>query len=183
MIPKRGTTRVVEDQGAAKKAKHGPLFWPILRGIALIVALCAIIEDLSELLYGREKWLIGLPVFMLATYALIALTPNPATTPAIDGEATEKPRHLQLPDWSLISYFVLVGLGYNWACVFLWFSRRYAFFSAPVVGVTGLILAFYAAIGLLIARLTGGNWRTALLVFALAPGALATIVLRLGVLR
>ena len=57
-----------------------------------------------------------------------------------------------------------------------------AFFSTPVIGVTGLIMAFYAAIAL-VAWLTEGNWRAALLVFVFVPAVLGNIVLRLGLLR
>ena len=63
---------------------------------------------------------------------------------------------------------------------FLWFYRRYALFSGPVVGTTVLIVALYATIGFLIARLIGGTWRTALLVFALASWILSgDVALRL----
>jgi hypothetical protein len=112
------------------------------------------------------------------------------TLPASEGEGTT--RQFRLPQWSLFSYFFIIGLGLNWACAFLWFSRRYAFFSTPVIAVTGLIMAFYAATALLVtwfessfnnAGVAGVNWRTALLVFVFAPGALASIILRLGLLR
>jgi len=91
--------------------------------------------------------------------------------------------HARIKVWSLIIYCIITGLGFNWACAFLWFSRRYAFFSTPVIAVTGLIMAFYAGIALLVARFTGGNWRTALLVFVFVPVVLAGIVLRSGLLR
>lgn len=182
IISKRDRPDAVEDQVAVNTGKYARFFWPILRGIALIVALCAFIEALSEFLYGG-KWGIALPVFMLATYALIAMNPKAETLPTMKGEATEKARQHRLPDWSLVAYCVITGLGFNWCCVFLWFSRKYAFFSVPIVSVTGLILALYATIGLLVARLTGYNWRSALLVFAVAPGVLASIVLRWGLLR
>jgi hypothetical protein len=182
MAPKPlATPQAVGDQGAVKKAKYARFFWPILRGIVLILALCAFIPTLSVFLYDRFAP-IGFSVFFLASFALIAMTPRPETLRAIEGAATEKARQHRLP-WSLFAYCVITGLGFNWACVFLWFSRRYAFFSAPVVGMTGLILAFYAAIALLVARLTGGNWRKALLVSAVAQGVLAMIVLRWGLLR
>jgi len=170
--------QVVEDQGKLKSAKYARFFWPILRGITLIVALSALIPFLSELLYNSFSP-VGFSVFVLATYALIWMNPPPKTLPAIEGEATKKVRQLRLP-WSLIAYTFFTGLGCNWVCVFLWFSRRYAFFSAPVIGVTGLILALYAAIGLLLARLA--NWRIALAVFFVLL-ALSSIVLRLGLLR
>jgi hypothetical protein len=182
MISKRVAPEVLKDEGTVNTRKYARFFWPILRAIALIVALGALIEALSELLYG-EKWGIALPVFMLATYVLIAMTPEPERLPAMKGQATEKARQHRLPDWSLIVYCVITGLAFNWCCVFLWFSRKYAFFSVPVVGVTGLILALSAAIGLLVARLTGYNWRSALLLFAIAPGVLASIVLRWGLLH
>lgn len=44
-------TAIVEDQ----KAKYARFFWPILRGIALIVALWAFIADLQGFMYG-ERW-------------------------------------------------------------------------------------------------------------------------------
>jgi hypothetical protein len=39
--------------------------------------------------------------------------------------------------------------------------------SSLVLGVTGSILTLYAAIGFLVARLIGGDWRTVLMVFIL----------------
>jgi hypothetical protein len=178
MIPKRETSLAI-DKRSTVKAKYARFFLPILRGMILIVASWAFIEFLSEYLYGAG-WLIGLPVFILATFALIVMAPRPETPPAIEDGATEKVRQLRLPDWSLLAYCFIIGLGFDWVCVFLWFSRRYAFFSAPVVGVTGLILALYVAIGLLLSRLT--NWRIAL-IFAIATCALGAIVFRLGLLR
>ena len=164
------------------KAKYVRYSEPILRGMILIVALCAFIKLLPALLYGG-KWGVALLIFALASFTLMAMIPKRATLPAIEGERTTTERQHQLPDWSLLSYCFITGLGYTWVCSFLWFSRRYAFFSAPVICVTVLILASCAAIGYLTARLTGGSWRTALLVFALAPCALGGIVLRLGLLR
>jgi drug/metabolite transporter (DMT)-like permease len=132
---------------------------------------------LAGFLYG-DNWGTGLAlgVFILATYALVAMTPKPEAPPATA-------RQLGFPGWSLVSYCVIIGLGFNWACVFLWFSRQYAFFSAPVIGATGLIMAFCAAIAFLVARLTRGNWLTALLVFVSASVFPAAIVLRLGLVR
>jgi hypothetical protein len=102
--------------------------------------------------------------------------PKPETLPAT-------PRQLGFLGWSLVSCCVIIGLGFNWACAFLWFSRRYAFFSIPVIAVAGLIMAFCAAIALLVARLTGGNWRRALAVFVFAEVVPAAVVLRFGLLR
>lgn len=172
----------MEDQDTAKKPMYAGFLWPILRGIALIVALCGFVAFLSEFLYGG-KWGIGTAVFVLATCALMALTREPEMPSGTEREADERVTQRGFPDWSLISYCLITGLGFNWVCAFLWFSRRYGFFAAPVIGVTGLIFALYASIGLLVAHLTARNWRIALLVFAVAPCALGAIVLRLGLLR
>jgi hypothetical protein len=177
MISKAGIPQAVKGQGTVKKAKYARFFWAIIRGIALIVAMYAFMGLLAGFLFGG-KWA-AVPIFVLATYALIWMNRKPETLSAIEGEGTEMERQHQLPDWSLLAYGVIFGLGCNWVCVFLWFSRRYAFFSCPVVGVTVLIMAVYIAIALLVARLTRGNWGTVLLVFALAPGTLGSIVLRL----
>ena len=179
MIHKRETPQAIEERGTVK-AKYAPFFGPVLRGMVLIVALCAFVPFLAGLLYGG-RWEAAMGVFILASFTLMAMNPKPGRLPAIEAKGTA--RQLWLPDWSLVSYFFIMGLGFNWACAFLWFSRRYAFFSTPVIAVTGLIMVFCAAIALLIARLTGGNWRTALLVFVFAPGVLAATVLRLGLLR
>ena len=184
MIPKRETPRAIEERGTVK-AKYPRFFGPVLRGMVLIVALCAFIPSLAFLAglpYGGTLGAaVGVVVFMLASFTLMAMIPEPEAPPAIEGKGTA--RRLRLPDWSLVSYCVITSLGWNWVCAFLWFSRRYAFFSTPVIAVAGLIMAFYAAIALLVARLTGGNWRAALLVFLCASGFLGAIVLRLGLLR
>src|ERR1700751_1354055 len=175
------TPHTVEDEGTVKMAKHARFFWPILRGMVLTVALCAFVPFLAGILYEERlgtAWAVALTVFVLSTFTLMAMSPRPATLPAAKGKGTAK--QLDFPPWSLVSYCILIGLGFNWACVFLWFSRRYAFFSAPVAGVTSLILALYAAIALLLARLT--NWRIAL-IFAIAACAMGGVVLRLGLLR
>ena len=178
-MPERETTRAIEERGTAK-AKYARFFGPILRGMVLMVALCAFVPFLAGHLYGG-RWHPAMWVFVLASFTLVAMIPKPETLPAIEGKGTA--RQFQLPEWSLVSYFFIIGLGFNWACAFLWFSRQYAFFSAPVIALTGLIMASYAAIALLVARLTGENWRTALLIFLFVPGVLAGIVLRLGLLR
>lgn len=143
----------------------------------MIVALCAFFPFLGGLLYGGTSD-VAMAVFVLASFTLAATLP---TLPASEGEGMA--RHFRWREWALVSYIFIIGLGFNWACAFLWFSRRYALFSTPVIGVTGLITALYGAIELLVARLTGGNWRTALLVFVFAADVLACIVLRLGLLR
>src|SRR5260370_4868097 len=119
-------------------------------------------------------------VFVLASFALIATIPKRQALPPVEGEGTARQR--RLPPWSLVIYLAILGLELNWACAFFWFSRRYAFFSVPVVGLTGLIIAFYAAVALLVGRLTGGNWRIALATFGLALIVPAVIVLRLALL-
>jgi hypothetical protein len=146
----------------------------------LIVALWAFFADLPVLLYWGKlgtTWL----VFGIASFALIAMTSKRETLPAIEGEGGENARR-RLP-WSLLIYCGITGLGYNWACAFLWFSRRYALFSGPVIGALILILVLYAVIGLAVGRLTRGNWRTVLLVLTLAPCAISGAALRLGLLR
>lgn len=145
------------------------------------MALCASVPMLEGLLfdhYGGE-WLATLVVFALASFALIVMTPKSKALLAIEGEGTAR---RWSPQWPLVTYVAVLGLELNWACVFFWFCRRYALFSVPVISVTALILAFYAAIALLVARLTGANWRTALLICAISQGILAGFVLRLGLL-
>jgi hypothetical protein len=146
------------------------------------VALCASVPFLAGLLfevYG-DRWVATGIVFVLASFTLIAMIPKPEALPAIEGEGTARQR--RLPPWALVIYLTILGLELNWACVFFWFSRRCAFFSVPVIIVTGLIMAFYAAIALLVARLTGGNWRIALATFGFVLIVPPVIVLRLGVL-
>jgi hypothetical protein len=179
MIPKRETPQPIEERGTVT-AKYARSFWPVLRGTASIVALCASVPSLAGLLfevYGG-RWETAVIVFALASFTLLAMIPKPEALPPVGGEGTARQR--RLPPWSLVIYVAILGLELNWACAFFWFSRRYAFFSVPVVGVTGLIIAFYAAIALLVARLTGGNWRIALATFGFALVVPAAIVLRLG---
>jgi len=178
MMPKPEISRAIEKRGPVN-AKYTRFFWPVLRGMVLIVALCAFIPFLAGSLSGvyEERWAAATAVFMLASFTLAAMMALPVF------EGKRAPRQLQLADWWFVSYFVIIGLGFNWACAFLWLSRRYAFFSTPVIAVTGLIMAFYAAIAFLVAWVTRGNWRKALLVLVFAPYVLAGIVLRLGLLR
>lgn len=177
-MPKREASQAIDERGTAK-AKFARFFWAILFGIVLIVALCAFIPFLGGLLHGvyGGRWGAAMGVFVFASFTLVAMIP---TLPARKGDW--KVRQLRWPEWSLMSYFFIIGLGLNWGCAVLWFPR-YAFFSTPVIAATGLTMVFYATIALLVARLTGGNWRAALLVFVFAPGVLASIVLRLGLLR
>ena len=164
------------------KAKYASFSAPVPLGMVLTVALCACIQFLAGVLTGVYglRWFAGAAVFFLANFTLAAMIPKPETLTA-EGGGT--PRKLRLLDWSLLCYFFIIGLGFNWVCAFLWFSRRYAFFSISVIAATCLIMAFYAVIALLVARLTGRNWRTALLVFAFGPFVLGASVLRLGLLR
>jgi hypothetical protein len=175
--PNRGTPQVMKDQDMVKKAKVAFSFWPIVRGITSILASSGFIVFLSEFLHG-EKWGIGLLVFVVGTFALAAMTPPPYALPLLEGEGTGKLTQRQIP-WSLFSHSVIIGIGLNWTCVFLAFSRRYAFFSAPVVGATCFIMALYAAIGFFVASVTAGGWRNALKVFAIAPIVLGGTLLRL----
>jgi len=182
MIPRRETPQAIEERGALK-ARYTRSVGPVLRGMVLIVALCAFIPFLAGLLgiYGVSWGAAGV-VFVLASFTLIAITAKPKSPSGIEEKLAEKSGQHGLP-WSLWAYSLIIGLGFNWVCVYLGFSRRYAVFSAPVVGVTCLILTLYAAIGLLVAYLTGGNWRKALLICAISQGVPAAIVLRLGLLR
>jgi hypothetical protein len=175
---------IIEDQGTVKKAKYARFFWLILHGIVVIVAAWGFIAFLSVDLYGGELGFTAFVVFAIAMLALRVMPFEPATPlPAIEGEGTVKPRQYRLPEWSLLVYGAIFSLGCNWECVFLWFSRRYDPLSAPVVGATALIMALYAVIAIVVAYLTTKNWRTVVVVFAFAPGALAGIVLRLRLLR
>jgi hypothetical protein len=176
-MPQQETPKAIEKRGIVKEEHARFSSGQFFVGLVLVVGLGAFVPLLAGLLYG-ENWGTGLSlgVFMLATYALLAMTAKPEAPPATA-------RQLGFPGWSLVSYCVIIGLGFNWACVFLWFSRRYSFFSAPVIAGTGLIMAFCAAIAFLVARLTRGNWLTALLVFVCASVVPAAIVLRLGLLR
>ena len=183
MIPEPHGSRAMAVQGTGKKTKDGRLVWPILRGLMLIVASCALVMFLWGFLYEKNwETVLALALSALSAYGLIAMTHKAETPRATVAVRSTKKKTMQdrLPHWSLIAYGFIMGAGFNWACVFLWFSRRYAFFSFQVVGVTGLAFVLYAAIGVLIGLLTRGNWRRALLVFALAPLGVGCIFLRLG---
>ena len=181
MVPERNDPQRMSDQTTAE-SKYVNWSGPILRGTVLVVALCAFISLLRGFLFDK-KWEASLLVFALASFALTATARKREIPRAAGGTGAVTAWWQRLPDWPLVSYCIIVGLGFNWACVFLWFSRRHAFFSTSVVAATGVIEMLYAGVGLLVAHLTGRNWRTALLVFTLVPGALAGIVLRLGLLR
>jgi hypothetical protein len=179
MISKRATSQAIEERGT-EGAMYARFFWSVLRWTVLIVALCASVPMLAGLLFDEYgEGVAPLVVFALASFALIAMTPKSKALLAIEGEGTAR---RWSPPWSLVIYVAILGLELNWACVFFGFSRRYALFSVPVISVTALILAFYAAIALLVARLIGANWRTALLICAISQGVPAGIVLRLGLL-
>jgi hypothetical protein len=175
------TPHAVEGQGTAKNATYARFFWRVFRGTLVIVALCASARLLAALLFEAYggRWEIAAIVHVLASFTLFATLPKRQAQPPIEGEGAA--RHGRLPPWSLIIYLAFLGLELNWACAFFWFSRRYAFFSVPVVGVTGLIIASYAGIALLVARLSG-NWRIALAIFGSALLVPPVIVLRLGLL-
>ncbi len=175
---------IIEDQGTVKKAKHAGFFLPILRGIVVVVATWGFIAFLSVDLFGGKLGFTAFVIFAIAMLALRLMPFEPATPlPAIKGEGTVKAREYRLPEWSLLVFGTIFSLGSNWECVFLWFSRRYDPLSAPVVGGTALIMALYAVIAIVVACLTTKNWRAFVVIFAFAPGALASIVLRLRLLR
>jgi len=187
MIPTRETSQAIEERGKVK-ARYARFFVPVLFWIAMIAALCALPTAVTSLANeGRWDPGLGWCVYGLASFTVAWMIRT--LLPKKKGDWRERQYGWQ--EWSLFSYFFITGLGFNWACAFLWFSRRYALFSAPVIGVTGLIMAFYAAIALFVgwfeslfnnADSTGLNWRAALLVFVFAPVVLATIVLRLRLL-
>lgn len=177
-----------------KNADRVRFLWLFLRGTALILALWTFIVSLSAFLYQQRLNPFLAAVFLLTSYALMTRFPNSSFDrsllsrlfPAFASrsnkcEKTEKVRH-QLPDWPIAVYCVTIGLGCSWACAFLWFSRRYAFVSWPVVGATGVIVGLYGVMTVVVGLLTKGNWRAALLVFLVAPGTLGGIVLRFHLL-
>lgn len=159
--------------------------WALLRGAVLIVALCAFVPFLSGLLFGvgGGEWGAAAILFAVASGTLIVTTPKGEITCAIEADETIKRGKYRSPDWSLITYCVITGLGYSWTCAFLLFSRRYAFFSPPIIAATTLVLTLYVGVGFAVSFLTGANWRTALVICALAPGILGSMVLRLGLIR
>jgi hypothetical protein len=174
-------SEILKHQNTAK-AKNAGLSGTVVRVIVLLVALSAYIASIARFLY-TGSWGVHALAFAVAAFVLIALVPEPETLPAIEGEGAATEKLLRLPDWFLLSYCLIVGVSENWICAFLWFSRRCAFFSAPVVGVTAVVIASYGAIALLVALLTGGNWRNGLLVFVVAPFFAAGVVLRLHLLQ
>lgn len=162
--------------------KHAIFSEPVLLGIVLLASLCASVQSIASLVAGvygvREE--VATVIFFLANFTLAAIIPKPEMS-AIDAEG--RPRKLRLVDWVILSYFFTIGLGFTWACAFLWLSRRHAFFTTSVIAATGLIMASYVAIALLVAWFTGRNWRMALLVIALAPFVVASTVLRLNLIH
>jgi hypothetical protein len=176
------TAEAVEE-GTVERAKYARFFWPALRGITLIVTSYGLIAFLSESLhpeYDGVGWLFF--VFGSIVLPLMITPPYPYGLPAIVGEPTEPLKQRQIP-WFLLAYCVITGAGFNWTCVFLAFSRHYAFFSVPVIVATGFVMAVYAAIGLLVATLKGGGWRRALEVFALASALMGLIAFRWRLFR
>jgi hypothetical protein len=190
----------IEDQGMVEEGKGRLSLWPIFRGITSIAALWAFISELLVFLHG-ERLGTALPwVFLLSSYLLMTLPPKSwrdwflflfvfpgfaslANKAEANAKGTERAKHRRSLDWPVVAYFVIVGLGCNWAIAFLWFSRRYAPLSGLVVGATGVIVALYVATALLVAVLTGGNWQTARRVFLLTPVILGFFVLGSGFLR
>lgn len=183
LIPTRPTPRVLQDETTFGKAASARFFWPIVRGIVLIAALWSYIPFCSILLNGLREGQSATPVavFIIASWGLIALTPSPEALPRVEGDPgviASRRRVL----WPLLAYCIVTGIGDSWICAFLWLSRQYVLFSAPVVAAMALIVALCAALGFVVAHLTGVSWRTALLVSALAPCGLCSIVLRLRLL-
>ena len=95
------------------------------------------------------------------------------TPQEIENRATIGVRTRRLPDWCLVTWFVTSGLVCDWYSAFEWFHGRYTHISGPVLGVMGLIALFCASIAFLAARLFGGEWRGAVLVFSIASYTLS----------
>jgi hypothetical protein len=166
------------------QAKYTRSHVPVVRGIVLVVALCSFIPFLEGFL-KIGNWGVSLPVFIpasfafgVASFALVLMTPKPEILSATSGKRIVT--GLNSFDGLLVSYCVLIGLGLNWACAFLWFSRRCAFFSTPVIAATALIMASYAAMAVLVGLVARRNWRISLVVFVFVPGPLAIIALTFG---
>jgi hypothetical protein len=190
---------IIEDRGTARREKDDArLLWLVARGITSIVALWAFISGLLVFLRGGRLMGTAFPwIFLLASYLLMTIPPKswrdwflflfvlPGFT-SLANRAERKARgtakECRSLNWPVVAYGVIVGLGCDWAIAFLWFSRRYAPLSGPVVGATGVILSLYIAIAVLVGVLTGGNWRTAQRVFLVTPVILGFFVLRLGLL-
>ena len=190
----------IEDQGMVEEGKGRLSLWPIFRGITSIAALWAFISELLVFLHGGRLGT-ALPwVFLLSSYLLMTIPPKSwrdwflflfvfpgsaslAKKAEANAKGTERAKHRRSLDWPVVAYFVIVGLGCNWAIAFLWFSRRYAPLSGLVVGATGVIVALYVAIALIVGVLTLGNWQTARRVFLLTPVILGFFALGSGFLR
>jgi hypothetical protein len=115
------------------KVKYARFSGPVLRGIVLIVALCAFIPFLALLLYGGGIWEVAAVVFFLANFTLAVVIPKPEVLPAIEGEGAARPPRLQ--DCSLVGCCAILGLGFNWVSAFLWFSRQYALLQSLLLRV------------------------------------------------
>jgi hypothetical protein len=178
MIPRQYPTQAVEENGTAK-VKHVRFLGPVLFWVVMVLAWCALIAAVAFLavLPKRFEAYMAFWLFLSASFALTMVFP----LLLIERRGSWRERQYGWQEWSLMSHFFIIGLGLTWGCTFLGFSREYAFFSFPVVTVTGLIMAFYAAIALLVAVLTR-HWRGAVLVLAFVPSVVALIVLRLGLL-
>jgi hypothetical protein len=95
-------------------AKYARFFGPVLLGMVMIVALCALIPFLASLLHeGRWEPGWGWGVYVLASFTLAWMIP--VVLPKRKGDW--RARQYRWPEWSLFSYFFLAGLGLNWACV------------------------------------------------------------------
>jgi formate-dependent nitrite reductase membrane component NrfD len=79
----------------------------------------------------------------------------------------------RVPDWCLSAYCMIVGLAFNWAWAYSYFSR-FALTSGPVLRRMTLLVALSAVIGLLAALLHDERkWQLAAVYFALASGYLS----------
>jgi hypothetical protein len=182
MIPRQDPPQVVEENGTAK-AEHARFLRPVVFCVVIGLAWCAFIAALAFLaVLPCAKRLEADMAFWVFLFASSALTMTTLLLMPKKSRGAWTERQYGWQDWSFMSYFFLMGLGLTWACAFLAFSREYAFFSFPVMAVTGLIMALYVAIALLVAVMTG-HWRGAVLVLAVVPCAMALIALRLHLFR
>jgi hypothetical protein len=160
-------------QAIEVREKVKATYLPLLRGVGLLTALCAFLLFLKGFIFGGVSWEAAAAVFFLANFALAKIFPT---------EQETKTKSLRLGDWVLFTYVTILGLGFNWLWAFLWFSRRYSFFSTQIIALAILVMAFWAAVALIVGLLTKRNWRTALLVFAAGPCIVASFFMRVHLL-
>lgn len=156
--------------GTASLSRINPQ-WKFWIGIAadVLIAVLSFIFLFSYALTSRMPYLPVIVVFWIVA-TLLRLHHHASREPDV---TQGQPR---LPDWCLVAFCIVYSLACNWLSAFLWFARRYALFSAPVLGEMGWMVALSAVIALVAAYLTGGNWRTAMGFFVVASSALCRLI-------